>query len=112
MISLLFHLKALFQLKNGLKICFVIYVIFLCFDSSLVLFVNIRQSIVRQIAIEMKPTIVADEMFPEGVQPFIDLDEVVASGSTLAIDLTQNEKLVHNDFFNQFDDLMDDEDLK
>lgn len=60
---------------------------------------------------QMKPTVVADEMFPEGIGPFMDLDEV-ASGSALAIDLTQNEKLVHNDFFNQFDDLMDDEDLQ
>lgn len=65
----------------------------------------------------MKPAIVADEMFPEGAGPYMDLEEVCnafislatvsnltflqAGGSSgLLIDLTANEKAVHADFFN------------
>lgn len=75
----------------------------------------------------MKPTVVADEMFPEGAGPFMELDEVnreyspfsysgneisnengflfvcnlKAGGSTgLLMDLAANEKDVHADFFN------------
>jgi len=59
----------------------------------------------------MKPTVVADEMFPEGVHPFLDMDDI-GSGSALTIDLTQNEKLVHSDFFNDFEDLFDDQDIQ
>lgn len=58
----------------------------------------------------MKPAIVADEMFPEGAGPYMDLEE--AGGSTsLLMDLTANEKAVHADFFNEFEDLYDDDDL-
>lgn len=47
----------------------------------------------------MKPTVVADEMFPEGPGPFMDLEE--AGGSTgLLMDLAANEKDVHADFYN------------
>lgn len=76
----------------------------------------------------MKPTVVADEMFPEGAGPFMELDEVwvvlknkstldvvvmyelecnwlyfilQAGGSSgLLMDLAANEKDVHADFFN------------
>lgn len=59
----------------------------------------------------MRPaTIVADEMFPEGAGSYMDMEE--AGGSTaLLMDLAANEKAVHSDFFNDFDDLFDDEDL-
>jgi len=58
----------------------------------------------------MKPSMVADEMFPEGAGPYMDLDEAGGSGGLL-MDLTANEKAVHGDFHNDFDDLFDDEDL-
>lgn len=70
----------------------------------------------------MKPAVVADEMFPEGAGPYMDLEEVSnkmgksvdkfyiictiqmclqAGGSSgLLMDLTANEKAVHADFFN------------
>ncbi|CAD7089186.1 unnamed protein product [Hermetia illucens] len=55
----------------------------------------------------MKPTLVADEMFPEGAG-FMDLEE--AGGSTgILMDLATNEKHVHSDFFNSFEDLYDEE---
>ena len=59
---------------------------------------------------EMKPNVVVDEMFPEGAGPYMDIDEAGGS-SGLLMDLAANEKSVHTDFFNQFDDLYDDEDL-
>lgn len=46
----------------------------------------------------MKPTLVADEMFPEGAGSYIELEEV--GGSRLLVDLTASEKAVHADFFN------------
>ncbi|KAJ1519959.1 hypothetical protein ONE63_004193 [Megalurothrips usitatus] len=58
----------------------------------------------------MKPNVVVDEMFPEGAGPYVDIDEAGGS-SGLLMDLAANEKSVHTDFFNQFDDLYDDEDL-
>jgi len=60
----------------------------------------------------MKPgTVAADEMFPDGGGgPYMDLDE--AGGTTgLLMDLAANEKSVHADFFNDFEDIFDDEDL-
>ncbi|XP_046676627.1 COP9 signalosome complex subunit 9 [Homalodisca vitripennis] len=60
----------------------------------------------------MKPitAIVADEMFPEGAGFGMDLED--AGGATgLLVDLAANEKTVHADFFNDFDDLYDDDDL-
>ncbi|CAF94193.1 unnamed protein product, partial [Tetraodon nigroviridis] len=65
----------------------------------------------------MKPAV--DEMFPEGAGPYVDLDEVQlcvflwqAGGSTgLLMDLAANEKAVHSDFFNDFEDLFDDDDI-
>ncbi|KAG5881392.1 hypothetical protein JTB14_012008 [Gonioctena quinquepunctata] len=59
----------------------------------------------------MKPAMVADEMFPEGAGPYMDLEEAGGS-SGLLMDLTANEKAVHADFFNDFDDFYDDEDLQ
>lgn len=59
----------------------------------------------------MKPgvsNLVADEMFPEGAGSYMEMEE--AGGSNM-MDLTSNEKFVHADFFNDFDDLFDDEDL-
>ncbi|NWT71214.1 CSN9 protein, partial [Prunella himalayana] len=83
----------------------------------------------------MKPAV--DEMFPEGAGPYVDLDEVrralrcrgrgaavprcggaqrllsQAGGSTgLLMDLAANEKAVHADFFNDFEDLFDDDDIQ
>lgn len=75
----------------------------------------------------MKPTVAADEMFPEGVGPYMDLEEVgllrsiitflfclnylcifkiiyfklqAGGPSNLLMDLAANEKAVHADFFN------------
>lgn len=60
-------------------------------------------------SVVMKPAV--DEMFPEGAGPYVDLDE--AGGSTgLLMDLAANEKAVHLDFFNDFEDLFDDEDIQ
>ncbi|RWS28381.1 myeloma-overexpressed gene 2 protein-like protein [Leptotrombidium deliense] len=62
----------------------------------------------------MKPSntnVVADEMFPEGGH-YMDVDDSSAHCSNLMIDLTANEKFVHNDFFNNFDDLLDEDDLQ
>ncbi|KAM4770780.1 COP9 signalosome complex subunit 9 [Rhinophrynus dorsalis] len=57
----------------------------------------------------MKPAV--DEMFPEGAGPYVDLDE--AGGSTgLLMDLAANEKAVHSDFFNAFEDMFDDDDIQ
>uniref|UniRef100_A0A182K219 COP9 signalosome complex subunit 9 n=1 Tax=Anopheles christyi TaxID=43041 RepID=A0A182K219_9DIPT len=47
----------------------------------------------------MKPIVVADEMFPEGPGPFMDLEEAGGS-SGLLMDLAANEKDVHADFYN------------
>ncbi|XP_012283661.1 COP9 signalosome complex subunit 9 [Orussus abietinus] len=58
----------------------------------------------------MKPTPVADEMFPEGAGPFTDLEEAGGS-SGLLVDLPSTEKAVHADFFNDFDDLFNDDDF-
>uniref|UniRef100_A0AC11B3P2 Uncharacterized protein n=1 Tax=Ovis aries TaxID=9940 RepID=A0AC11B3P2_SHEEP len=70
----------------------------------------------------MKPAV--DEMFPEGAGPYVDLDEgwpvmtptpeePQAGGSTgLLMDLAANEKAVHADFFNDFEDLFDDDDIQ
>lgn len=54
----------------------------------------------------MKPKmkVVADEMFPEGVEA-VDTWMETDDGVT-------HEKLVHSDFFNDFDDLCDDEDIQ
>lgn len=52
-----------------------------------------------------------DEMFPEGAGPYMDLDE--AGGSTgLLMDLAANEKAVHADFFNDSENLFDDDDIQ
>ncbi|XP_011184186.1 COP9 signalosome complex subunit 9 homolog [Zeugodacus cucurbitae] len=51
----------------------------------------------------MKPTPAADEMFST------DMEES-GSSSGLLIDLPTNEKQVHADFYNDFDDLFDDDD--
>ena len=59
----------------------------------------------------MKLTVVADEMFPEGAGPYMDLEEAGGS-SGLLMDLEANEKAVRADFFNDFDDLYDDDDLQ
>lgn len=49
-------------------------------------------------------------MFPEGAGPYVDLDK--AGGSTgLLMDLAASEKATHADFFNDFEDLFDDDDI-
>ncbi|KAI8121943.1 putative myeloma-overexpressed gene 2 protein [Lucilia cuprina] len=56
----------------------------------------------------MKPTLAADEMFPEGAG-YMDMEESGGS-SAILMDLASNEKHVHADFYNDFDDLFDDGD--
>uniref|UniRef100_W5KLD0 COP9 signalosome complex subunit 9 n=1 Tax=Astyanax mexicanus TaxID=7994 RepID=W5KLD0_ASTMX len=60
----------------------------------------------------MKPAV--DEMFPEGAGPYVDLDEVspLLELTGLLMDLAANEKAVHSDFFNDFEDLFDDDDIQ
>ena len=56
--------------------------------------------------------VVVDEMFPDRMDgPFghmLEMDDV--AGPSNLMDMTQ-EKMVHSDFYNDFDDLFDDEDL-
>jgi len=60
----------------------------------------------------MKPSLVVDEMFPEGAGPYMDVDDYQGGGSnSLLMDLAANEKSVHADFLNDFDDLFDDDDI-
>lgn len=59
----------------------------------------------------MKPTLVVDEMFPEGTGSYMDLEEAGGSCGGILMDLTSNEKAVHGEFDNNFDDLFDDEDI-
>lgn len=50
-------------------------------------------------------------IFQKITGPYVDLDE--AGGSTgLLMDLAANEKAVHADFFNDFEDLFDDDDIQ
>lgn len=68
---------------------------------------------VVQSFLTMKPmltNVVADEMFPDG--EISDEVAVETSSSSMQLaDLTANEKMVHADFYNKFDDLFDDENL-
>ncbi|XP_041043735.1 COP9 signalosome complex subunit 9-like [Carcharodon carcharias] len=57
----------------------------------------------------MKPAV--DEMFPEDAGPYVDPDEAGGSSGLLR-DLAANEKAVHADFFNDFEDLYDDDDIQ
>jgi len=60
----------------------------------------------------MKPgtnNVVADEMFPE--PHFMDFEES-STTSNIFMDLSTNDKYVHNDFFNAFDDIFDEDDLE
>lgn len=41
--------------------------------------------------LEMKPTLVADEMFPEGAGPFMELDEVINRKQNIYFEITSNE---------------------
>ncbi|XP_033229164.1 COP9 signalosome complex subunit 9 [Belonocnema kinseyi] len=59
----------------------------------------------------MKHSLVVDEMFPEGPGPFMDL-EMPGGSNRLFVDVSFDDKAVHADFFNDFDDLYDDEDLE
>nr|XP_058907153.1 COP9 signalosome complex subunit 9-like [Kogia breviceps] len=59
--------------------------------------------------VEVKQAV--DEMFPERAGPYVDPDE--AGGSTgLLMDLVVNEKAVHADFFNDSENLFDDDDIQ
>ncbi|CAI9729445.1 Hypothetical predicted protein [Octopus vulgaris] len=60
--------------------------------------------------VAMNSAVVADEMFPEGVGTYMDIEEAGGS-SALLMDLAANEKSVHRDFYNDFEDLFDDDDL-
>ncbi|XP_026812827.1 COP9 signalosome complex subunit 9 [Rhopalosiphum maidis] len=55
----------------------------------------------------MKPGIVADEMFPEGTSAIMDLDD--ETGSNVIFEM--NEKSLQADFYNDFNDLNDDDDF-
>jgi len=61
----------------------------------------------------MKPgnsSLAIDEMFPDGAY---DGDEgSIGTTSVQLMDVTQNEKIAHTDFYNSFGDLFDDEDLE
>lgn len=59
----------------------------------------------------MEPTVVVDEMFAEGPGPDMEL-EGGGSVSGMLMDFAANEKCVHLDFFNSFEDLFDEDDLK
>ncbi|NP_001156898.1 uncharacterized protein LOC100302523 [Nasonia vitripennis] len=67
----------------------------------------------------MKPTpLVADEMFPEGAGRYLafeiisdNMEEIAGVSGPIMIDIGGDEKAVHSDFFNDFDDLFNDEDL-
>jgi len=60
---------------------------------------------------------VADEMFPDGPGnlDFVDVEDGVRDGvggpAGLLSDLTASEKTVHADFYNNFGDLFDDNNL-
>ena len=56
---------------------------------------------------------VADEMFPDGPGAGLDLADVedVVRDNSLLSDLTASDKTVHAEFFNNFGDLFDDNDL-
>ncbi|XP_014217770.1 COP9 signalosome complex subunit 9 [Copidosoma floridanum] len=68
----------------------------------------------------MKPTpLVADEMFPEGAGRFMsfemisdNMEEMAGGSNSIMIDIGTDEKAVHADFFNKFEDLFDDDDLE
>ncbi|XP_078054882.1 COP9 signalosome complex subunit 9-like [Mustelus asterias] len=50
----------------------------------------------------------ANEMFPEGAELYVDLDKAGGS-SGLLMKLEANEKAVHANSFNDFEDLFDDD---
>ncbi|KAH8271498.1 hypothetical protein KR018_000963 [Drosophila ironensis] len=57
--------------------------------------------------LNMKPSLAADEMFSEG-PGYMEMDE--SGGATGMMDhLTTNDKHVHADFYNDFDDLFDED---
>ncbi|KAH8331733.1 hypothetical protein KR074_010624 [Drosophila pseudoananassae] len=57
--------------------------------------------------LNMKPSIAADEMFSEG-PGYMEMDE--SGGATGMMDhLPSNDKHVHADFYNDFDDLFDED---
>lgn len=66
-----FSLLAINLKKNFERFCFII--LFLLFDDRLI---KKRSQYCGNILRDMKPTVVADEMFPEGAGPFMELDEV------------------------------------
>lgn len=55
----------------------------------------------------MKPGIVADEMFPEGTSAIMDMDD--ETGSNVVFEMS--DKSLQAEFFNDFDDLNDDDDF-
>ncbi|KXJ28257.1 Myeloma-overexpressed gene 2 protein-like [Exaiptasia diaphana] len=55
--------------------------------------------------------IAQDEMFPDGDSGWMEMDEA-GSGGAMLIELAANERAVHSDFYNAFDDLFDDDDLQ
>ena len=62
----------------------------------------------------MKPVVEQDEMFPEGASSSTwECDEVNSGvgGGGSNMDIVTSEKAIHNDFFNSFSDLFDDDDL-
>ncbi|EDV36446.1 uncharacterized protein Dana_GF11947 [Drosophila ananassae] len=57
--------------------------------------------------LNMKPSLAADEMFSEG-PGYMEMDE--SGGATGMMDhLPTNDKHVHADFYNDFDDLFDED---
>ena len=59
----------------------------------------------------MKPVVEQDEMFPEGASSSTWESDEVSSGGGSQLDIVTSEKAIHSDFYNNFDDFFDDEDL-
>ncbi|XP_030372110.1 COP9 signalosome complex subunit 9 homolog [Scaptodrosophila lebanonensis] len=57
--------------------------------------------------VNLKPSLAVDEMFPEGAG-YMDMEES-GSATGMMMDLPTNEKHVHADFYNDFDDLFDED---
>ena len=56
--------------------------------------------------------IVVDEMFPDlYAQNYMEIDEITTNTNMEFSGLQPNDKCVHSDFYNKFDDLFDDDDL-
>ncbi|KAH8390200.1 COP9 signalosome complex subunit 9 homolog [Drosophila serrata] len=58
--------------------------------------------------LNMKPSLAADEMFSEG-PGYMEMDESGGATGMMMDHLPANDKHVHADFYNDFDDLFDED---